>query len=67
MYFFHSDEPDGTEDFFDKISSIRVKYEDSEKKNIRDFRFIGDVVDGQLSDQIWPTLGGWNVSEFFKS
>ena len=51
-----------SEDFFEKISSIRIRYDDSEKKTIKEFKFSDDVVDGTIADQLWPTLGGWNVS-----
>lgn len=51
------------EDFFEKFSSIRISYAESEKKHIQEFVFSVDEADGQLSEQLWPTLGGWNVSD----
>lgn len=57
----------GNEDFFEKFSSIRISYENSEKKRIQEFKFQPDDVDGQITDQLWPTLGGWNVSQLFTS
>lgn len=59
----------GNEDFFEKFSSIRISYAASEKKRIQEFQFPspeGDEVDGELADQLWPTLGGWNVRTTIK-
>ncbi len=53
------------EDFFEKFSSIRISYAASEKKHIQEFQFPSDEIDGELADQLWPTLGGWNVSGIY--
>lgn len=63
MFFYSTDAGSGgNEDFFEKFSSIRISYENSEKKRIQEFKFQpDDDVDGQIADELWPTLGGWNV------
>ncbi|CAG7828570.1 unnamed protein product [Allacma fusca] len=56
--------PDG-EDFFETFSSIKIKYEDRSTKTIREFKYSADVPDGPIADQLWPTLGGWNVDDLY--
>ncbi|XP_035714351.1 protein unc-13 homolog 4B isoform X3 [Folsomia candida] len=53
------------EDFFEKFSSIRISYAASEKKRIQEFQFPTDEIDGELADQLWPTLGGWNIDDLY--
>lgn len=62
-YFHRGDGEGENEDFFEKFSSIRISYAASEKKRIQEFQFPTDEIDGELADQLWPTLGGWNVSQ----
>jgi hypothetical protein len=61
-----SAEPDEDAGFFERFSSIRLQYESSERKTIEEFQFLPDpdAVDGAIDEQIWPTIGGWNVSLF---